>query len=67
MEKIYIEITKEEAKKLYCKSEKVYVTTNTRTHWKLPASGEYGSHAPAEELFYRSIPEYEGDVKFFRA
>lgn len=67
MEKMFVEITKEEAKELYCKSKNVYVSTNQRKHWKLPASSEYSSHAPEEELFYRSIPEYEGDIKFFKA
>lgn len=62
-----MEITREEAKNMYCKGKNVYISTNNRTHWKLPASYEYGSHAPAEELFYRSIPQYEGKVKFYKA
>jgi len=60
-------ITPDVAKQLYCKGYLVYVNTACRTHWRLPASYEYGSHAPAEELFYRSIPQYEGEVKFFVA
>ena len=72
MVKKFVEITKEEAKDLYCKYKSVYITTsgtevwNGRTHWKLPASGEYGSHAPVEELFYRGVPHNEGTVKFFK-
>ena len=66
MENRYIEITKEEAKTAYCKCENVYVSTDTRQFWKLPASYEYSSNAPKEELFYRSIPEYEGNAKFFK-
>ena len=66
MEVKYTEITENEAKTLYCSSEKVYVSTNARKYWKLPASYEYGSHAPKEELFYRSIPECEGKVAFFK-
>lgn len=72
MEKIFIEITEAEAKKIYCKCGKVYITTsgtkvwNGRKHWKLPASYEYASHAPAEELFYRSIPTNEGEIKFYK-
>lgn len=27
-----------------------------RRYWKLPASYEYSSHAPVEELFNRSVP-----------
>ena len=66
MEVKYIEITENEAKILYYGGENVYVSTNARTHWKLPASYEYASHAPKEELFYRSIPECEGKVAFFK-
>lgn len=62
----YLQITEEEAKKMYCEGHKVYVTTNKRTHWKMPSSYEYCSHAPAEELFNRSIPKYEGGVGFFK-
>lgn len=62
----FVEITKEEAKIAYCKSKRVYVSTDEREFWKLPASGEYGSHAPIEELFYRGIPMYEGNVRFFK-
>lgn len=66
MDRKYIEITEKEAKTMYCKCENVYVSTDARSLWKLPASYEYGSHAPKEELFYRSIPEYEGKVAFFK-
>ena len=66
MEVKYIEITENEAKTLYCNGEKVYISTNTREHWKMPNAWEYGSHAPKEELFYRSIPEYEGKTTFFK-
>ena len=61
-----IEITEDEAKERYCKYLNVYVSTNERTHWKLPASYEYSSHAPVEDLFYRSIPRNEGEVKFYK-
>lgn len=67
MENRFVRITKEEAKELYCKSEHVYASTNERKHWKLPASYEYASHAPKEELFHRSIPECEGKVEFFKS
>ena len=66
MENKFVEITKAEAKKIYCTCGKVYVSNNVRNFWKLPASSEYSSHAPAEELFYRSIPEYEGETRFFK-
>lgn len=61
-----MEITKKEAKELYCNGKNVYITTINRTHWKIPASYEYGSHAPVEELFNRSVPKYEGKVKFYK-
>ena len=72
MERKFVEITMEEAKMLYCNGKDVYITTSGtkawkgRTYWKLPASGEYASHAPVENLFHRGIPEYEGEVKFFK-
>ena len=53
------------AKKLYCHGHYVYITTDKRSLFRLPASYEYGSHAPAEELFYRGIPAYEGEVRFY--
>lgn len=59
----YKEITKQEAKELYDR-EPVFVTTNKRTVWELPTG--YASHAPSEVLFYRSLPECEGEVRFFK-
>ena len=61
----YTEVTKEEANDLYCHGENIYISNDKRTYWKLPASHDYGSHAPASELFCRSIPLYEGETKFF--
>lgn len=43
-------ITREEAFELYCKGRTVYF--NGR---RLPASGEFSSHAPACQLFYRCL------------
>ncbi len=53
------------AKDLYCRGRSVYITTDKRSLFRLPASYEYGSHAPAEELFYRSIPDNEGEVRYY--
>lgn len=66
MTKQHIEITKEEAKKEYCKGNNVYVSNEKRNFWKLPASYEYSSHESAESLFYRSLPEYEGKNTFYK-
>ena len=60
-----MQITREEARARYIKGQPVYATTTRRVGWKLPASGEYGSHAPIEDLFYRSIPTGEGEVLFY--
>lgn len=65
MERKYIEITEAEAKEIYCKGGNVYISNINRSYWKIPASYEYGSHAPAEELFYRSCPKWEGENKFY--
>ena len=66
MKKNFVEISKEEAKIAYCNHKKVYISTDSRKFWKMPASYEYGSHAPINELFYRGSPEYEGNVRFFK-
>lgn len=62
----YTKISKEEAKELYYKNNDIYICSNKRKYWKLPASYEYSSHAPITELFERSDPKYEGDVKFYK-
>lgn len=61
----YIEISKEKAKENYCDGKKIFISNNERNYWKMPSSSEYGSHASIEDLFYRGIPMYEGDNKFF--
>lgn len=66
MKNNYTEISKEDAKELYCKGDDVYICNDNRKYWKLPASYEYSSHAPASELFERSIPQYEGGIKFYK-
>lgn len=66
MKNKYIEITREEAKELYCKGNNVYICNNVRNYWKLPASYEYSSHAPIEELFNKSIPFGEGETRFYK-
>lgn len=66
MKNNYTEISKEDAKELYCKGNDVYICNDQREYWKLPAGYEYGSHAPITELFERSIPKCEGDVKFYK-
>lgn len=64
----YVEISQEEAKKIYCNDgEYVYISNDRREYWKMPASYEYSSHAPVDELFYRGIPEYEGTNRFYKA
>lgn len=68
MENRYIKITEEEAKELYCHGGNyVYVSTDKREHWQMPPSYHFASHAPAEDLFYRAFPEWEGEVEFFKA
>lgn len=68
MENRYVKITEEEAKELYCHgANDVYLSTDKRQHWKMPPSYYYASHAPEEDLFYRTIPEWEGNVEFFKA
>ena len=68
MKNNYMEITREEAKEIYCKGNNVYICNDKRKYWKLPASYEYkySSHAPISELFERSIPKYEGETKFYK-
>lgn len=66
MKNNYAEITREEAKEIYCKGNNVYICNDKRKYWKLPSSYEYSSHAPISELFERSIPKYEGKTKFYK-
>ena len=66
MKNNYTEISKEEARNLYCKGDNIYICNKRRKYWKLPASYQYSSHAPVTELFERSIPKYEGDTKFYK-
>ena len=61
----YIEISEEEAKELYCKGDQVYFTSRTKTFWQLPASYEFASLVPAEQLFYRLISSGE-ETKFYK-
>jgi hypothetical protein len=67
MEGKFIEITELEAKEIYCNGGNVFITNNRRTFWRMPCSYEYGSNAPAEQLFYRSIPKYEGQTIFYKS
>lgn len=60
------EITAQAAFRRYCHSQSVYITTARRKLWRLPASYEFGSHAPASELFFRCVPDNEGEVKYFK-
>lgn len=68
MENRYVKITEAEAKELYCHgANDVYLSTDKREHWRMPPSYHFASHAPDEDLFYRAIPEFEGNVDFFKA
>ena len=62
----YKEITKEEAKQRYICSQRVYLSNERRTLWEMTPAGYYGSHAPLEELFYRTIPWGEGESTFYK-
>ena len=62
----YIEITKEEAKARYIDGEYVYISNDKRQYWRMPASYEYASHAPVNELFLRGLPENEGENRFYK-
>ena len=48
-------ITKEEVNEIYCKGGQIYTSEDGVNFHRVPSSGEYGSHASTEELFYRSI------------
>lgn len=60
------EITKEEAKRRYCNHEEVLICNKERFYWQMTPSWKYGSYAPIEELFYRSIPTGEGENRFYK-
>ena len=52
-------VPKDVAKKEYCKYRRVFVETEYGLDY-LPDPGMYGSHAPASELFYRSLNHING-------
>ena len=62
----YIEISEEEAKELYCKGDKVYITNRMKTMWKMPATYEFNSLVPAEQLFYRLLSSGGNETKFYK-
>lgn len=62
---VFMSISEEIALNHYIHGNPVYVSTGMRTYWKLPAAHEYSSHAPATELFYRSLPEHEGTIYYY--
>ena len=62
----YIEIQESEAKDIYCKVLQIYTSDNGTDFNKVPCSGDYGSHAPAETLFYRSVHKTENTRYFIK-
>lgn len=63
---LFEEITAKEAFRRYCHGQSVYITTKRRKLWRIPASYEYGSHASASELFFRGVPDNEGEIQYFK-
>ena len=47
-------VTEDEAKTAYCKGKRIWVDTPSGQE-RIRNSWEYGSHAPATELFYRGV------------
>lgn len=60
----YKQISKEEAIKLYCKGFKIYTKVKDEFREMVNAH-EYASHAPEEQLFYRSNHSSQGGGKEF--
>lgn len=60
----YIKITEAEAKENYCKGEQIYTSENGADFYRVPLSYEYGSHAPVEVLYNRSIRKTD-KTKFY--
>ena len=54
-----IPVSEDEAKKEYCHYRRIFVETEHGLDY-LPDPGMYGSHAPASELFYRSLNHING-------
>ena len=52
-------VSREEAKSAYVKCKRIWID-NEFGQVKIPNSWEYGSHAPAEELFGRSVSKCGG-------
>lgn len=62
---VFMSILESVALDNYIHGKPVYVSTGMRTYWKLPAAHEYSSHAPATDLFYRSLPKWEGTIYYY--
>ena len=54
-----IPVPEDLAKKEYCNYRRIFVETEHGLDY-LPDPGMYGSHAPASELFYRSLNHING-------
>lgn len=52
-------VTENEAKDAYCKGKRIWID-GEYGQVKITPSYEYGSHAPAEELFYRGVCHCRG-------
>lgn len=52
-------VGRKEAKEAYCHGKRIWIDGKYGQE-KIRSSGEYGSHAPAEELFYRSVMHHDG-------
>lgn len=61
---VYTEITEAEAKETYYKGGQIYTSENGTDFLRIPCSGEYGSHAPVEVLYSRSVQKTD-KTKFY--
>lgn len=59
------EVTRNKAKEFYCGGNRIYISYDDKAFQLIPPSWYYGSHASAEELFYRGIPYGAKNVRFF--
>jgi hypothetical protein len=64
-EDVFERLDEEQAKTLYFKGVAIYAKKRNGTIEQITPSHYYGSHATAEELFYRGLADFRKDV-FYR-
>ena len=55
----YLEVNSRVAENEYCRGRGIYICTDKRQYWKIPANYEIGGHELARVFFDRGLPRGE--------